>query len=99
MQSPLSTERLRRADVAIQKRAAAEFVRTFLMTGGMPSAAEAVEEAFSLIAEEVSARVKGKHYSVLIGALANENARTLKEDREDLLALQRLVGPFHARFA
>lgn len=56
-----------------------------------PSAAEAVEEAFSLIAEEVSARVKGKHYSVLIGALANETARTLKEDREDLQALQRLV--------
>ncbi len=56
-----------------------------------PAAAEAVEEAFSLIAEEVSARVKGKHYSALIGALATETARTLKEDREDLHALQRLV--------
>ncbi|MBP9891025.1 MAG: hypothetical protein KBG84_03910 [Planctomycetes bacterium] len=56
-----------------------------------PASAELVEDAFSLIAEEVAARVKGKHYSVLIGALANETARTLKEDREDLQSLQRLV--------
>lgn len=56
-----------------------------------PAAAEAVEEAFSLIAEEVSARVKGRHYSVLIGALAQEAARTLRDDRQDLQALQRLV--------
>lgn len=56
-----------------------------------PASAELVEEAFSLIAEEVASRVKGKHYAVLVGALATETARTLKEDREDLQALQRLV--------
>ena len=56
-----------------------------------PISAETVEEAFSLIAEEVSSRVKGKHYSVLIGALAQEAARTLRDDRQDLVAMQRLV--------
>jgi len=56
-----------------------------------PAPAMLVEEAFTLISEEMSERMKGRHYSALIGAMANELVRVLRNQREDLTKLQRLV--------
>jgi hypothetical protein len=56
-----------------------------------PAPAMLVEEAFKLISDEVAERIKGRHYSALIGAMANELVRVLRNQREDLSRLQRLV--------
>lgn len=56
-----------------------------------PAQAMLVEEAFSLISEEVAERIKGRHYSALIGSMANELVRVLRNQREKLDRLQRLV--------
>lgn len=56
-----------------------------------PAPAMMIEEAFTLISEEVADRIKGRHYSTLIGAMANELVRVLRNQREDLSKLQRLV--------
>ena len=56
-----------------------------------PAPALMVEEAFSIIADEISNRIKGRHYAALIAALANELVRVLRNDRENLASLQRLV--------
>ncbi|MCC7509852.1 MAG: hypothetical protein IT464_10790 [Planctomycetes bacterium] len=56
-----------------------------------PSAAMLVEEAFNLIGEEVGERIKGRHYSALISAMANELVRVLRNQREGMDKLQRLV--------
>jgi hypothetical protein len=56
-----------------------------------PAPAMLVEEAFTLISEEVADRIKGRHYSTLVSAMANELVRVLRNQREDLGKLQRLV--------
>src|SRR5690606_3069140 len=56
-----------------------------------PAPAMLVEEAFALISEEVAERIKGRHYSALIGSMANELVRVLRNQREKLDRLQRLV--------
>ena len=56
-----------------------------------PAPAMMIEEAFTLISEEVADRIKGRHYSTLISAMANELVRVLRNQREDLTKLQRLV--------
>jgi hypothetical protein len=56
-----------------------------------PAPAMLVEEAFTLMAEEVADRIKGRHYSALIGAMANELVRVLRNQRVQLDGLQRLV--------
>lgn len=56
-----------------------------------PAPAMMIEEAFTLISEEVADRIKGRHYSTLISAMANELVRVLRNQREDLSKLQRLV--------
>ncbi|MCB9933176.1 MAG: hypothetical protein H6841_07135 [Planctomycetes bacterium] len=56
-----------------------------------PAPAMLVEEAFALVSEEVADRIKGRHYSTLVSAMANELVRVLRNQREDLGKLQRLV--------
>jgi hypothetical protein len=56
-----------------------------------PAAAMLVEEAFILLTEEVEYRVMGRHHAALVGALATELVRVLRNHREDLGRLQRLV--------
>lgn len=56
-----------------------------------PASAMLVEEFFSLISDEVAERIKGRHYYSLIGAIANELARVLRNQRQDLSKLKELV--------
>jgi hypothetical protein len=56
-----------------------------------PAPAMLVEEAFILLVEELEQRVLGRHHAALIGALATELVRVLRNHREDLGRLQRLV--------
>lgn len=56
-----------------------------------PAPAMLVEEAFTIVSEEVADRIKGRHYSALIGAMANELVRVLRNQRENLSKLQRIV--------
>jgi hypothetical protein len=56
-----------------------------------PASAMLVEEAFTVLSEETAERVKGRHYSALIGAIATEMVRVLRNQREDMSKLQRLV--------
>jgi hypothetical protein len=56
-----------------------------------PAPAMLVEEAFTIVSEEVADRIKGRHYSTLISAMANELVRVLRNQREDLSKMQRLV--------
>ena len=56
-----------------------------------PSPAMLVEEAFTLIQEEVADRIKGRHYSALVSAMSNEMVRVLRNQREEMGKLQRLV--------
>ncbi|MEZ5991561.1 MAG: hypothetical protein R3E76_04335 [Planctomycetota bacterium] len=56
-----------------------------------PAPAMLVEEAFTIISEEVADRIKGRHYSALVSAMANELVRVLRNQREDLSKLQRLA--------
>lgn len=56
-----------------------------------PASAQLVEEAFTLIAEEIRERIKGRHYQALITAMASELVRVLRNDRSDLDRLQRVV--------
>lgn len=56
-----------------------------------PAPAMLIEEAFTIVSEEVADRIKGRHYSALISAMANELVRVLRNQREDLSKLQRLV--------
>ena len=66
--------------------------RTVPDTDSLPPApGQLVEESFAIIAEEVADRMKGRHYSALIGAMANELVRVLRGQREGLEKLQRLV--------
>ena len=66
--------------------------RTLPDTDALPPApAMLVEEAFTLISEEVADRIKGRHYSALVSAMANELVRVLRNQREDMSRLHRLV--------
>ncbi|MCA8910848.1 MAG: hypothetical protein KDB82_04035 [Planctomycetes bacterium] len=56
-----------------------------------PAPAMLVEEAFTIVSEEVADRIKGRHYSALISAMANELVRVLRNQREGLSKMQRLV--------
>lgn len=56
-----------------------------------PAPAQLVEEAFKVVEEEVAERIKGSHYSALIAAMAAELVRLLRNDREQLDKLSRLV--------
>ena len=56
-----------------------------------PATAQLIEEAFSMVAEEVRERIKGRHYQALITAMASELVRVLRNDRKQLEALQRVV--------
>jgi hypothetical protein len=56
-----------------------------------PASAMLIEEAFTIVSEEVSERIKGRHHSALIGSMANELVRVLRNQRERLDQLQRLV--------
>ncbi|MCB9893004.1 MAG: hypothetical protein H6839_00980 [Planctomycetes bacterium] len=56
-----------------------------------PAPAMLIEEAFTLMQEEVADRIKGRHYSALVSAMANELVRVLRNQREGLEKLQRLV--------
>lgn len=56
-----------------------------------PAPAQVVEEAFKFVEEEVAERIKGSHYSALIAAMAAELVRLLRNDREQLDKLSRLV--------
>ena len=42
-------------------------------------AAMLIEEAFTLMQEEVADRIKGRHYSALVSAMANELVRVLRQ--------------------
>ncbi|MCC6572147.1 MAG: hypothetical protein IT462_00015 [Planctomycetes bacterium] len=53
--------------------------------------AQLVDEAFAAIGEELTGRMKGRHYATLAGALAAEVAGGLREEKSDLAPLQRLV--------
>ncbi|MBE7492346.1 MAG: hypothetical protein HS108_11390 [Planctomycetes bacterium] len=56
-----------------------------------PAPAQLVEEAFKVVEEEVAERIKGSHYSALIAAMAAELVRLLRNDREQMDKLARLV--------
>lgn len=56
-----------------------------------PASAMLIEEAFNMISEEVAERIKGRHYSALISAMANELVRVLRNQREGMDRMQRLV--------
>jgi len=56
-----------------------------------PAPAQLLEEAFKIVEEEVAERIKGSHYSALIAAMAAELVRLLRNDREQLDKLSRLV--------
>lgn len=56
-----------------------------------PASAMLVDEAFTIVSEEVADRIKGRHYSALISAMASELVRVLRNQREDMSRMQRLV--------
>ncbi|MHC4840463.1 MAG: coiled-coil domain-containing protein [Planctomycetota bacterium] len=56
-----------------------------------PAPAMLVEEFFTTIGDEVAERIKGRHYYAIIGAVANELARVLRNQRQDLSKLKDLV--------